>query len=1066
MALAFRDAAAFEVVLRSGVVPADHRDGNARVARDATLIVEPDRALSRPVLAKLAALGVKIDATLPASAIAVSCWAEALLPVRAPADTAPSLVLFVTPRVADLVELAAELVRLGCDRQELLVAGDRGIIRVVDPPTYTVVRAIDREGGLRVFVPDPASQNAVWCELGFHHPLASELRTPRESLVLITADEWLTIAATSWQRLDAVLELAVPGAAAPLAPGALPARRRIDLRLSAGHRDVPSLWLLRAGGVAAIDRLLEYLPDDVVARLVFAVSAGEAPTVILRARAGRQAAPDLSLSQAEEYAPLLHMPDIYVPVGAVVEPPLRRERLRSILGIAPREVMWLARDERDRIRTERIAETAFHPLADWADYVIHTSAPAIEPWLRSTVFDFAPYVSSGREWAEVALGEDPEKATARRRKRPAKEPEIVEEPPRPQMPAPVVMPEEPEPLAEVDTPRAVVDAELAALESEFIALDVPGDAPERLALFVRLGRAYARLRRRRDADLCFVRAVWEASPERAAPLVEQWIKSLGGKPDTLLARALTAAEPASDDVRIVALLAARAASEIAADPHRVQRWLDDHDSELDARTLWLSRLGLARLAGGDPLTLAHARDRVLARLAGGLPVERELPAFLRLAGRSGALGTSADHIANALDDLARRFATTKRKRSPLEAPATQTNAYVGFILANGFARVGRPDRARAFMAGARQALAQVASDPVHAYLIGAFSARVEQSLEGVSADTPLPPELGTQLAALDRVARYKVDRLREASHILEPHERPDPISAYGASLKDARGPEFATLREIADPVQRARALDKLVAIALADARERPRLLDGIFDVLLELPESAAMPLFTRAAPLVAEVPVERRAVLYADALVVVGHFGRTELVPGLLAELAAAMPAAPSADIERVLRHSVRALRRIGLRDQVVELLATAENAIPAGRADALRARLALAAGLAYLGDRRAQPIFDQARSALSESMAPAARLEVTRALALAYANAPLDDALAGISELSSQLRDITDNLGTNSHFCLAVLHFMESLVLGITSDDLALGEAGRRFIEDDEHLIRRRLHRDLGGAS
>ena len=44
------------------------------------------------------------------------------------------------------------------------------------------------------------------------------------------------------------------------------------------------------------------------------------------------------------------------------------------------------------------------------------------------------------------------------------------------------------------------------------------------------------------------------------------------------------------------------------------------------------------------------------------------------------------------------------------------------------------------------------------------------------------------------------------------------------------------------------------------------------------------------------------------------------------------------------------------------------------------------------------------------------------------------------------------------------MLNFVESLVLGITSDDLALGEAGRRFVEDDEHLIRRRLHRDLGG--
>jgi hypothetical protein len=92
------------------------------------------------------------------------------------------------------------------------------------------------------------------------------------------------------------------------------------------------------------------------------------------------------------------------------------------------------------------------------------------------------------------------------------------------------------------------------------------------------------------------------------------------------------------------------------------------------------------------------------------------------------------------------------------------------------------------------------------------------------------------------------------------------------------------------------------------------------------------------------------------------------------------------------------------------------------------------------------------------------ARLDLTRALALAYAQAPIGNALGGIARLAGGLTGITDNLGTNSHYCLSVLHFIESLVLGITSDDLALGETGRRFVEDDEHLIRRRLHRDLGG--
>src|SRR5207237_5617399 len=135
---------------------------------------------------------------------------------------------------------------------------------------------------------------------------------------------------------------------------------------------------------------------------------------------------------------------------------------------------------------------------------------------------------------------------------------------------------------------------------------------------------------------------------QTAQRLDVWITSDGGLAQKGgLDRVLALAEPATDDVRAVAALVARApyggpaAQPVTKDPHRVQRWLDDHDGDLDARTLWLSRVGLARLAGGDQLGLAHARDRILARLAGGLPVERELPAFLRFAGRTGALGNAS-----------------------------------------------------------------------------------------------------------------------------------------------------------------------------------------------------------------------------------------------------------------------------------------------------------------------------------------------------------------------------------------------------------------------------------------
>src|SRR5262249_11087070 len=156
----------------------------------------------------------------------------------------------------------------------------------------------------------------------------------------------------------------------------------------------------------------------------------------------------------------------------------------------------------------------------------------------------------------------------------------------------------------------------------------------------------------------------------------------------------------------------------------------------------------------------------------------------------------------------------------------------------------------------------------------------------------------------------------------------------------------------------------------------------------------AVPLLARTRQLIAEVEMKYRAMLYADALVVAGHFGRVELVPELLELLGAAIHEATEADVEQVLEQSLRALRRVCLRTERASLLAEVVRAVPAAR---LRSRLALAAGIASLGDfSRALPIFEQAHETLAGSMTMGNRLELTRALAIAYSQTPLSIALHG----------------------------------------------------------------------
>jgi cellulose synthase operon protein C len=1097
MALAFRDDEALRVVLTSGMCPPEVQARSARVAREpgGAVILAPDQPLPAAAAAALRAAGIRVDVQLPEGARPVRCWAEALALARVPVAQIPALVLVTTPDAAGVVELAAELLRLGCERQELLVGPAGGVVRVTDPPTYTMMRALDRDAGLRAYAPDPPGQDAVFTELGYRHPLAARLAADPGHLLLVGPDGWRSVPDRGWRGLESALALAIPADRIELSAAPLAERRRIELRLAPGRREAPSLWVIRKDGIAAIDRLLAYLPEEVVGRLTFAAAeaagADDSRVIIVRARTGRHPPPDLSLD-GEVYAPLAHLPDVYAPAGAIVEPPLRRDRLREILGAPAGQVAWLAplgpEPARGPFRVERIGDHAFAPLAEWAEYVIHASARELAPWARAATFDFAAFVSTGLEWASAPAeakdepAPEPRGRTRPQRRRPAAPPPPVAVPAPPLPPPPrEAAPREAAPRVE----EVTIDAELAALENAFVSLDAPADAPERLELLEQLGRAYSRLGRRRDAGLCFARAVWELTGPAAEVQLDAWIAAeLGRSPvAAALDAALGARAPSSDDVRRVAAIAARAPEPVRRDPHRIVRWLDDHDRELDARSLWLARAGLARLAGGDSLGLATARDRILARLAGGLPVERELPSFLRFAGRSGALGNaSGEQLATALEQLLTRIRTTRRKRSPVEAPVPLTGAYATLQLAHGFARIGQHERARALVGEARAALAAVIADPVHAYLAAAFEARIEQTIAGLPPEAPLPDALGAQLAALDRVARYKVDRLREASRILEPIERPDAIGAFSRKQSDGRGAEFAALRVLAEPGARAREIARLLELAArAEDGERVRLLDGCFDVMLELPEAHAVPSLTAAVPIIERLPEPRRAVLYAEALVVAGHFGRTELIPSLLDALGGAVRVVPGNELARVLDHSLRALRRIGLRHEIAELLADAEHALATGAPRHLAteeqrrdhehqrrvARLALAGGIAFLGDTaRALPILEQACKALGEPMTPPHRLERIRALALAYAQAPLGHALGGIAELSGQLRDITDSYGTNSHYCLSVLHFVESLVTGITSDDLALGEAGRRFVEDDEHLIRRRLHRDLGGTA
>ena len=94
------------------------------------------------------------------------------------------------------------------------------------------------------------------------------------------------------------------------------------------------------------------------------------------------------------------------------------------------------------------------------------------------------------------------------------------------------------------------------------------------------------------------------------------------------------------------------------------------------------------------------------------------------------------------------------------------------------------------------------------------------------------------------------------------------------------------------------------------------------------------------------------------------------------------------------------------------------------------------------------------------------AKAPLASAYVTALAQAPLDEALARVEELFAGRMDrLTDGYTTHGHYARFQLNVVEAVVLALANEDFALGPAARRWLDDDEYLVRRRIHRDVRAA-
>lgn len=994
------------------------------------------------VLARLAAAGLTA-CDPPAAWLEAPCW-PAIIPLEPTAEPRPPLgeVLFMSTGTAGFLDLAAELIRLGCDQVAHCALGDgRVACRVPEPPYFAVLRALDPAAGIRAFQRRTAG---IWIRLGWDHPRTQLILPAPQTLLLLDPAGWESLPDGPWTDVHQHLDVEVSAAHRP-AVRQLDARLQVRLRLvRAPAMEPPVLWMITADARTQLDALVTTLPERVIEQLLFAVAdEPEGARVCLRARRG--ATPILDVPGIA-FAPYLQVHNLLVPVGHAVDPPLRLMRLRSLLAPDPQQLVLLEpRGEGGGFRPLVIDEDAFEPLSRWVDYVIGAAHVALDPWLADARFEFEKYVALDVEWSdgarqgrtarpapEAPAPSEPRTRTERQRQRS----QVVVTPP----PLPVE--------ALIDAPIVVDDARkaVATAEAAFCALQITQDDPALLPRWLDLGALQAAAGRPREAGLCWGQALWLADPAQQAALARRLVEQL---PTTW------AEVPRAEEVRGLAMRAiAGAAEPIAA------RQLTEQADTLDLRTWWLAQRALARRAD-DRLALMHARDHVFDRLKGGMPLAANVPTFIRMHGtKSVADGT--DQLGNTLARLMQRYLETPRERSDIEAPPQLTECYVRLCVAWGFARLGQPDRAATQRAAALKCIPPKKMDGVHGLCIAMYDARIEQALAGRPPGAPLPPEIQARRVDLKRIDRFKADRMRELSRIIDPRRTFDPFEVYQKDEGHPFGEVFARLLTLPTPAAIAEQVDALLARSGGDKTT----LLGIIDTLGTLPEALGVPriraLLQRCEALPAEVAVEA----IEELAVLAAALDRHDLISELLAALrppAEALARTAPAELARSLARCAPILRGAGHGEALQGLVKTLEGGLAGGAVEALVARLEFAAAKAALGDDSGvRPAFDAVFGVLEQVPNKHDRFKHVRSLALAIGQTTPGTAIAGIERLWTVLPGVTDDFHTNSHFCLSVVQFMESIVLALASDALSLSEWARRWVETDEHLLRRRIHRDI----
>ena len=1055
------------------------------------------------------------------------------------------------------------MLRLGNDRQSVqwLTTGDgsidRVLLRVIAPPYYTLLRALDpsmsgTQGAVRVYY---EQATRIWVEMGYRHELANELRLPEGQILLICQpQEWETIKDEPFDDIYSHLNFELPLSPQHWTSNDKPERMEIPLRLVDGNAaDVAEMWVIRDDAMSRLDAFVRDADDRLIQRLKFAVATDSTKqtVIVLRVSTSQIAPPVLAWENVVGFRPYHKLPNLYLPVGMRLHPTLRRDAVRELLADDPDQMVWLypsasnnlpplapggegpgVRGARGAFTPERIPEDAFRPLEDWVEYVIADHAEALTQWMQSTRFRFDSFICKDGQSPGKTQPDEPTRKTRKRGERGEQDDDATLEtqvqflksgghdPILEDVPAIELEAMEAKPLDRLKQHRD-------ALETTFLETDEPLDGSERVALWPQLARANQAIDDLAESTLCWLNALWQDDAP-TAQWVDEWTSNQLPlvKRDKLpqeFRRLLAIKEPSPGEARQFALLIL---GQSVGDtlPDWLKSSLPDALRQLAAcekiipiRMTWLIAQQLARHGGADTLGLARVRDRILAMLfEDGMRPERDMPSFLRFAGSKDAaqLRNAHEQSMQLYHDVYRWVDKSLKTQPSPNVDEGGTLAFTNLIFAYGLTRFNETESvhsligqaAKIFQGYAEGTKRRIAAD----FLLKAFEYRIQQATDGQPNSGPLPKELTQAAQAIEDASKegtfqnnpnvgasYAISRLSEQLWVLEPQEK---LDAYHKHIADHHWirQECAALHKVRDPDKlalRVRTLLNGKEKALAAYDKLLLMIDALrlaarcgeqfaVELLEQVPE--VMVAISRNKEQIPEAARKQGQLLEA-AMKIAAHYDRIDLVGRLGQQFIDVVHQKTGNDrhelINVVATQCLQSLRKYDLRDEIDKLLRSMHTLILNGQtpeslklkltkaddwARALQSLLNLAGGwLAYGMSKQTLEILDLGRSELLNAETPLTARYYTplvQAYISALGQGTVEEGLPRIRELFQQMppQRVSNTFTSSEYFSRFHLNIVETAVRAMIGDHFIPGSGIHQLMEDDEFIVRRRIHHDM----